>query len=96
MGNDFKVLPEGLLESPLWGKGRVRFASKTLGRSATQVGAWYRPDDGKVPARLLWLDRIDAKDRDEMAHRWHLLVSDPESEEFVRVLERLVQSRILR
>ncbi|BFO04765.1 C-terminal novel E3 ligase, LRR-interacting [Pseudomonas guariconensis] len=93
MGNDFKVLPEGLLESPLWGKGRVRFASKTLGRSATQVGAWYRPDDGKVPARLLWLDRIDAKDRDEMAHRWHLLVSDPESEEFVRVLERLVQSK---
>lgn len=93
MGNNLLVVPENLRESPLWDKGRVRFSSKALELWVKQVRAWYRPDDGRVPARLLWLDRIDAKNRDEMAHRWHLLVSDPESEEFVRVLERLVQSK---
>ncbi|EKT4522554.1 hypothetical protein QEM13_001787 [Pseudomonas putida] len=92
MGNDLKVLPEGLLESPLWDKGRVRFASKTFNSSSMQVGAWHRPDDDRVPARLLWLDRIDAMDRAEMAHRWHVLVSQPNAKEFVLVLERLVQS----
>ncbi|MBF8733689.1 hypothetical protein IRZ59_24970 [Pseudomonas guariconensis] len=92
IGNNLKALPAGFSDSPLWDKGRVRFESKDLNLSVTQVRSWYRPDDGEVPARLLWLDRIDAKDRDKMAQSWHFLVSDPESREFVLVLERLVQS----
>lgn len=92
LGNNLKALPEGFTDSSLWRQGRVRFESKHLGMSLEETRAWYRPDDGKVPPRLLWLDRVDADDREEMARLWHLMVSQPNASDYVDLLGRLVQS----
>lgn len=92
MGNNLKALPEGFTDSSLWRQGRVRFESKSLDVSLEETSAWYRPDDGKVPPRLLWQDRVDADDREEMTRLWHFMVSQPDSSDYVDLLGRLVQS----
>ncbi|MDD2091284.1 hypothetical protein NP522_13965 [Pseudomonas guariconensis] len=91
-GNTLKALPEGLFGSSLWERGRVRFDRQALGVSDNEGGAWYRPDDGRVPVRLLWLDRVDAEDREEMARLWHALVNHSNSANFIDLMRRLVQS----
>lgn len=92
LGNNLKALPLGLTDSMLWRQGRVRFESEHLDLSVSQTQAWYRPDDGRVPTRLLWLDRMDADDREEMARLWHQMAALPGSSDFVDLLGRLVLS----
>lgn len=92
LGNNLRAVPEGFTDSVLWRRGRVRFESQDLGLSVEEARAWYRPDDGQVPPRLLWLDRVDPDDRDDMAQFWHLMVSEPNSSDFIDLLGRLVQS----
>lgn len=93
LGNNLRTLPEHFTESRLWRLGRVRFDSESLGLSTMEVSPWYKPEDGTLPARLQWLDRIDADDRDEMTRLWQMIASYPESSDFIDLLGRLTLSR---
>ncbi|MFK3818635.1 NEL-type E3 ubiquitin ligase domain-containing protein [Pseudomonas sp. NPDC089407] len=87
--NQIRTLPFGFYQSALWRSRRVRLAGNPL--EGVQ-DTWSDVTDEALPTQLHWLDLVNGKERDRLAHLWSGLKRDRRSVDFFNLLGRLASS----